>query len=88
MGRPVLPLLAVVIAAGAGFLKWQDAWVRGSKVAGIESVAAREVPEQETVVLGSDEPGHGFCGEPPQDTCFVCEESRYALQPEPSPAPG
>jgi Mce-associated membrane protein len=36
----VLPLLAVVIAAGAGFLKWQDAWVRGSKVAGIESVAA------------------------------------------------
>jgi Mce-associated membrane protein len=36
----VLPLLAVAIAAGAGFLKWQDAWIRGSKVAGIESVAA------------------------------------------------
>ena len=36
----VLPVLAVVIAAGAGFLKWQDAWVRGSAVAGIESVAA------------------------------------------------
>jgi Mce-associated membrane protein len=36
----VLPLLAVGIAAGAGFLKWQDAWVRGSRVAGIESVAA------------------------------------------------
>ena len=54
---------------------------------GIESVAARQVPEQETVVLGSDEPGHGCCGQPPQDTCFMCEESRYALQPEPSPAP-
>jgi Mce-associated membrane protein len=36
----VLPLVAVVIAAGAGFLKWQDAWVRGSRVAGIESIAA------------------------------------------------
>lgn len=36
----VLPALALVIAVGAGFLKWQDAWVRGSRVAGIESVAA------------------------------------------------
>ena len=36
----VLPVLALVIAAAAGFLKWQDAWVRGSRVAGIESVAA------------------------------------------------
>jgi Mce-associated membrane protein len=36
----VLPVLALVIAAAAGYLKWQDAWVRGSGVAGIESVAA------------------------------------------------
>jgi Mce-associated membrane protein len=36
----VLPLLAVVIAAAAGYLKWQDAWFRGSGVAGIESLAA------------------------------------------------
>ena len=49
----VLPLLAVVIAAGAGFLKWQDAWVRGSKVAGIESVAAAK---DSTVVLLSYQP--------------------------------
>jgi Mce-associated membrane protein len=49
----VLPLLAVVIAAGAGFLKWQDAWVRGSKVAGIESVAAAK---DSTVALLSYQP--------------------------------
>jgi Mce-associated membrane protein len=36
----VLPVLAVAIAAAAGYLKWQDAWVRGSGVADIESVAA------------------------------------------------
>jgi Mce-associated membrane protein len=36
----LLPALAMVIAGAAGFLKWQDAWVRGSQVAGIESVAA------------------------------------------------
>jgi Mce-associated membrane protein len=36
----VLPVVALVIAAAAVFLKWQDAWVRGSGVAGIESVAA------------------------------------------------
>ncbi|BBY39994.1 hypothetical protein MMAN_41280 [Mycobacterium mantenii] len=36
----VLPVLALVIAAAAGYLKWQDAWVRGSGVAGLESVAA------------------------------------------------
>jgi Mce-associated membrane protein len=35
-----LPVLALAIAAGAGYLKWQDAWVRGSGVADIESVAA------------------------------------------------
>jgi Mce-associated membrane protein len=49
----VLPLLAVAIAAGAGFLKWQDAWVRGSKVAGIESVAAAK---DSTVALLSYQP--------------------------------
>ena len=31
---------AFAIAAAAGYLKWQDAWVRGSGVADIESVAA------------------------------------------------
>jgi Mce-associated membrane protein len=36
----LLPVLALAIAAAAGYLKWQDAWVRGSEVAGIESVAA------------------------------------------------
>jgi Mce-associated membrane protein len=35
-----LPVLALAIAAAAGYLKWQDAWVRGSGVADIESVAA------------------------------------------------
>jgi Mce-associated membrane protein len=49
----VLPLLAVAIAAGAGFLKWQDAWIRGSKVAGIESVAAAK---DSTVALLSYQP--------------------------------
>jgi Mce-associated membrane protein len=49
----VLPLLAVVIAAGAGFLKWQDAWVRGSRVASIESVAAAK---DSTVALLSYQP--------------------------------
>jgi Mce-associated membrane protein len=49
----VLPLLAVGIAAGAGFLKWQDAWIRGSKVAGIESVAAAK---DSTVALLSYQP--------------------------------
>jgi Mce-associated membrane protein len=36
----VLPVLALAIGAAAGYLKWQDTWVRGSGVAGIESVAA------------------------------------------------
>jgi Mce-associated membrane protein len=36
----LLPVLAFAIAAVAGYLKWQDAWVRGSGVADIESVAA------------------------------------------------
>jgi Mce-associated membrane protein len=49
----VLPALALVIAVGAGFLKWQDAWVRGSRVAGIESVAAAK---DSTVALLSYKP--------------------------------
>jgi Mce-associated membrane protein len=49
----VLPVLALVIAAAAGFLKWQDAWVRGSRVAGIESVGAAK---DSTVALLSYQP--------------------------------
>jgi Mce-associated membrane protein len=49
----VLPALALVIAVGAGFLKWQDAWVRGSRVAGIESVAAAK---DSTIALLSYQP--------------------------------
>jgi Mce-associated membrane protein len=49
----VLPAMALVIAAAAGFLKWQDAWVRGSRVAGIESVAAAK---DSTVALLSYQP--------------------------------
>ncbi|ORA19939.1 hypothetical protein [Mycobacterium arosiense] len=36
----VLPILPLVLAAAVGYLKWQDAWVRGSAAAGIESVTA------------------------------------------------
>ena len=49
----VLPTLALVVALGAGFLKWQEAWVRGSRVAGIESVAAAK---DSTVALLSYQP--------------------------------
>jgi Mce-associated membrane protein len=49
----VLPAMALVIAAAAGFLKWQDAWVRGSRVASIESVAAAK---DSTVALLSYQP--------------------------------
>jgi Mce-associated membrane protein len=49
----VLPIVALVIGAAAGFLKWQDAWVRGSGVAGIESVAAAK---DSTVALLSYHP--------------------------------
>jgi Mce-associated membrane protein len=49
----VLPVLVLVIATGAAFLKWQDAWVRGSGVAGIESVAAAK---DSTVALLSYQP--------------------------------
>ena len=36
----VLPSLALILALGAGFLKWQDNSVRSSQIAGIESVQA------------------------------------------------
>ena len=36
----VLPALALILALGAGFLKWQDSSVRGADEARIESVAA------------------------------------------------
>lgn len=36
----VLPILALLIAAATGFLKWQDAWNRSSRAAEIEAVAA------------------------------------------------
>lgn len=49
----VLPVLALAIAAAAGFLKWQDAWVRESRVAGIESTAAAK---DSTVALLSYKP--------------------------------
>jgi Mce-associated membrane protein len=49
----VLPVLALAIAVGAGFLKWQDAWVRDSRVAGIESVVAAK---DSTVALLSYQP--------------------------------
>jgi Mce-associated membrane protein len=49
----VLPALVLVIAMAAGFLKWQDAWVRGSRVAGIESVAAAK---DSTIALLSYQP--------------------------------
>jgi Mce-associated membrane protein len=49
----VLPVLALLIAAAAGFLKWQDAWVRGSGDAAIESVAAAK---ESTVAILSYQP--------------------------------
>lgn len=49
----VLPVLALGIAAGAGYLKWQEAWVRGSAVAGAESVTAAK---DSTVALLSYQP--------------------------------
>lgn len=49
----VLPVLALAIAAGAGYLKWQDGWIRGSRAAGIESVAAAK---DSTIALLSYQP--------------------------------
>jgi Mce-associated membrane protein len=53
LGFGVLPALVLVIAVGAGFLKWQDGWIRGSRVAGIESVAAAK---DSTIALLSYQP--------------------------------
>lgn len=50
----VLPILPLVIAGAAGYLKWQDTWIRGSGVAGIESVAAAK---DSTVAILSYQPG-------------------------------
>jgi Mce-associated membrane protein len=49
----ILPALAVSVAAGAGYLKWQDSWTRGSALAGVESV---EVAKESTVALLSYQP--------------------------------
>ncbi|MDA3657828.1 hypothetical protein [Mycobacterium xenopi] len=49
----VLPVVALFIGAGAGFLKWQDVWTRSSGVAGTESVAAAK---ESTVALLSYQP--------------------------------
>ena len=49
----VLPVLALLIAVAAGFLKWQDTWVRSSGAAGIESVAAAK---ESTVAILSYQP--------------------------------
>lgn len=49
----VLPVVAMLIAAAAGYLKWQDSWVRDSGAAGIESVAAAK---DSTVAILSYQP--------------------------------
>jgi len=49
----VLPVVAFLIGALAGFLKWQDVWTRASGVAGTESVAAAK---ESTVALLSYQP--------------------------------
>jgi Mce-associated membrane protein len=49
----VLPVLALLVAAAAGFLKWQDGWIRNSGTAAIESVAAAK---ESTISLLSYQP--------------------------------
>lgn len=49
----VLPVLALLIAAAVGFLKWQDARIHSSGAASIESVAAAK---ESTVALLSYQP--------------------------------
>jgi Mce-associated membrane protein len=49
----VLPVLALLIAVAAGYLKWQDSWVRSSGAAGVESVAAAK---ESTVAILSYQP--------------------------------
>ena len=47
----VLPALALLLAMGAGFLKWQDNSVRSSQIARIESVqAAKDSTIEDAVV--------------------------------------
>lgn len=48
-----LPVLALLIAVAAGYLKWQDTWVRSSGAAGIESGAAAK---ESTVAILSYQP--------------------------------
>jgi Mce-associated membrane protein len=49
----VLPVLALSIAAAAGFLKWQDSWNRTSALTAVESIAAAK---ESTVALLSYQP--------------------------------
>ena len=49
----VLPVLAMLLAAGVGFLKWHDAWTHSAGVAGTESVA---VAKESTVAILSYQP--------------------------------
>ncbi|MCA4761214.1 hypothetical protein KXD96_26360 [Mycobacterium sp. SMC-2] len=49
----VLPVLALLIAAAVGYLKWQDAFNRSSEAAGIESVGAAK---DSTVAILSYQP--------------------------------
>jgi Mce-associated membrane protein len=51
----VLPMLALLVAAATGFLKWQDAWNRSSRAAEIESVAAAK---DSSVAILSYQPDH------------------------------
>ncbi|BBZ15585.1 hypothetical protein [Mycobacterium branderi] len=49
----VLPILALLLGAGAAFVKWQDSWARLSETASIESVTAAK---ESTVALLSYQP--------------------------------
>jgi Mce-associated membrane protein len=49
----VLPVLAMLLAAAVGFLKWHDAWTHSAVVAGTESVAAAK---ESTVAILSYQP--------------------------------
>jgi Mce-associated membrane protein len=49
----VLPVLAMLLAAAVGFLKWHDAWTHSAGAAGIESVAAAK---ESTVAILSYQP--------------------------------
>ncbi len=53
----VLPALALILALGAGFLKWQDGAVRSAQAAGSESVRAAGESHRGDPVLPT-----GLCG--------------------------